>query len=48
MRRLTLLATTCLAAWLLAACAAPARLTATEQAPLAALLPEGRKGESAP
>ena len=39
MRRLTLLATTCLAAWLLAACAAPARLNATEQAQLAALLP---------
>ena len=39
MRRLTLLATTCLAAWLLAACAALARLNATEQAQLAALLP---------
>ena len=39
MRRLTLLATTCLAAWLLAACAAPARLNAAEQAQLAALLP---------
>ena len=39
MRHLTLLAAACLAALLLAACAAPARLDATEQAQLAALLP---------
>ena len=39
MRRPTLLAAACLAAWLLAACAAPARLDAAEQAQLAALLP---------
>ena len=39
MRRPTLLAAACLAAWLLAACAAPARLNAAEQAQLAALLP---------